>query len=172
MLIVASRYDYDPIRSKLVIRMETTVHGTCASELVSKIRERFKSLKENQVETQPFIDKISSVKGAMYFEEEDKKLQHAPDIRFYHEDAAWPGVVIEVSYAQKRKSLVDLADNYLLASDGGIRVLVGIDVEYKKLKEASISIWRLKMSLGDDGQPEDEVIQELNNEVNAPHDDW
>jgi hypothetical protein len=32
---------------------------------------------------------------------------------FMHKDAAWPGVVIEVSHSQK-KSLVDLADNYIL----------------------------------------------------------
>jgi hypothetical protein len=49
-----------------------------------------------------------------------------PDIRFHHKDAAWPGVVIEVSYSQKRKSLIDLAENYLL---DGIRVMVGIDLE-------------------------------------------
>jgi hypothetical protein len=68
------------------------------------------------------------------------------------------GVVIEVSYSQKWKSLIDLAENYLLESDGGIRVMVGLDLEYKKSKEASISIWRLKTSRGLDGQPEDEVI--------------
>ncbi len=80
--------------------------------------------------------------------------------------------LIEVSYSQKRKSLVDLAENYLLASDGGIRVMVGVDLEYKKSKEAGISIWRLKTSPGDDGQSKGEVIQELNNEVNMLHDDW
>lgn len=45
--------------------------------------------------------------------------------------------------------------------------MVGIDFDYKKSKAASISIWRLKISLGDDGQPEGEVIQELKNEVNS-----
>lgn len=48
--------------------------------------------------------------------------------------------VFEVSCSQKRKSLINLAENYLLASDGGIRVMFGIDLEYKKSKEASISI--------------------------------
>lgn len=65
---------------------------------------------------------------------------------------------------------MDLAENYLLASDGGIRVVVGIDLEYKKSKEASISVWRLKMSPGHDGQPEGEVIQDLDNEVYIPFD--
>ncbi|KAH8726976.1 hypothetical protein GQ44DRAFT_758501 [Phaeosphaeriaceae sp. PMI808] len=159
------RHDYDPIRSKLVIRMETTLHGTYASELVTEIKKRLRNLKKNQEETQPFIDNLVSLTGAIYFEEEGKKIRHVPDIRFHHEAAKWPGVVIEISYSQKRKSLPWLADNYILASDGGIRVVVGIDLEYRKSKEASISIWRLKTTLGHDGQLEGEVIQELDNEL-------
>lgn len=166
ILTVIHRYDYDPIGSKLIIRMSTTLHDTFASKLVTEIKKRLESLAKNQIQTRDFIKKISSVSGAIHFEEEGKKFKHVPDIRFHHEDAAWPGVVIEVSYSQKRKGLVDLAENYILASDGGIRVVVGIDLEYKKSKEASISIWRLKISPGDDGQPKGEVIQELDNEVN------
>ena len=165
MLIVVHRYDYDPIHSKLIIRMETTLHGTFATILGKKIEKELKNLKKNQVETRRFIKKISHVVGAIHFEDDGEKFKHVPDIRFHHEDAAWSGVVIEVSYSQKRKSLIDLAENYLLASDGGIRVMVGIDLEYKKSKEASISIWRLKTSPGHDGQPEGEVIQKLDNEV-------
>ena len=172
MLIVVRRYDYDPIRSKLIIRMTTTLHDTFAAELVTKIKEEFENLKKNQVETRRFINQISSVSGAIHFEDDGKKFKLVPDIRLHHKDAAWPGVVIEVSYSQKRKSLIDLAENYLLASDGGIRVMVGIDLEYKKSKEASISIWRLKTSPGHDGQPEGEVIQELDNEVHMSLDNW
>jgi hypothetical protein len=47
-----------------------------------------------------------------------------------------------------------------------------VDLEYKKSKEASISIWRLKTSPGHDGQPEGEVIQELDNEVSMHLDNW
>ena len=173
MLIVVRRYDYDPIRSQLIIRMATTLHDYFAAKLVKKIEEEFENLKKNQVETQRFINKIDSVNGAIHFEDDGKKFKHVPDIRLHHEDAAWPGVVIEVSYSQKRKSLIDLAENYLLASDGGIRVMVGIDLEYKKKsKEAGISIWRLKTSLGHDGQPEGKVIQELDNEVHMSLDNW
>lgn len=170
MLRVVRRYDYDPIGSKLIIRMTTTLHDTFASELVTQIKKGFENLKKSHVETQPFIDKISSLSGAMQFEDDGRMFKHVPDIRFHHQDAAWPGVIIEVSYSQKRKSLIDLAENYLLASDGGIRVMVGIDLEYKKSKEAGVSIWRLKTSRGLDGKPEGEVIQELDNEVYMPLD--
>jgi len=75
MLIVVRRYDYDPIGSKLIIRMTTTLHDTFASELVTEIKERYESLAKNQVETRPFIDKISSVSGAIHFEDDGKKIQ-------------------------------------------------------------------------------------------------
>jgi hypothetical protein len=61
---------------------------------------------------------------------------------------------------------------YLLVSDSGIRVIVRIDLEYKKSKEASISIWWLKTSPGHDRHPEGEVIQELDNEVSIHLDNW
>ena len=170
MLTVVYIYDYNPIGSKLIIRMATTLHNTFASKLATKIMERFESLAKNQVETRPFIDKLDSVNGAIHFEQDGKQFKHVPDIRFHHKDAAWPGVVLEISYSQKRKSLVDLAENYLLASNGGIRVMVGIDLDYKKSKEASISIWRLEISPCDDGELQGEVIQELDNEVSIFHD--
>jgi hypothetical protein len=77
------------------------------------------------------------VGSPIHFEEDGKKFKHVPDIRFHHKDTTWPGIIIEVSYSQKRKSLVDLAENSQLGSDGGIRLIVGMDLEYKKLKEAS-----------------------------------
>jgi hypothetical protein len=37
----------------------------------------------------------------MHFEEDGYKFRHEPDIRFHFEDAAWPGVVIEVVGVQE-----------------------------------------------------------------------
>ena len=48
---------------------------------------------------------------------------------FMHRDAAWPGVVIEVSHSQK-KSLVDLADtDIILGTYGGISEVVALDLD-------------------------------------------
>jgi hypothetical protein len=47
MLIVVRRYNYDPIGSKLIIRMTTTLHDTFASKLVTEIKERYESLAKN-----------------------------------------------------------------------------------------------------------------------------
>lgn len=51
-----------------------------------------------------------------------------------------PTLVIEASHPQKKKALVDLADNYILGTYGSISVVVGIDLDHKQLKEATISI--------------------------------
>ncbi len=76
-------------------------------------------------------------------------FQHEPDAVFEHIDAQYPGVVIEVSFTQKKKDLARLADSYILGSEGNIRVVVGLDIEYKTSskdpsKRATISMWRPK----------------------------
>jgi hypothetical protein len=47
-----------------------------------------------------------------------------------------------VSFSQKEKELKDLAEDYILGSDGNIRVVIGLDIEYKQSKKATISVWR------------------------------
>jgi len=47
-----------------------------------------------------------------------------------------------VSYSQKRKDLERLANDYILGSDSDIRVVMGLDIEYKTGKKATLSIWR------------------------------
>jgi hypothetical protein len=81
--------------------------------------------------------------------------QHEPDISFKHKDAKWPSVVIEVSYSQKRKDLWRLADDYIIGSDGNIKAVVGLDIEYRGPQTASLSIWRPQVKVSDeDGQKE------------------
>jgi hypothetical protein len=70
--------------------------------------------------------------------------RHHPDGSFGHEDASYPGLLIEVSHSQKRKDLPFLADDYILGSNGLIQVVIGIDLEYRKKKgmEAKVIVWR------------------------------
>lgn len=49
---------------------------------------------------------------------------------------------LKLSYSQKKKDLSRLAHDYILGSDVNIRVVVGIDVDYKGSKKASVSILR------------------------------
>ena len=69
-------------------------------------------------------------------------IQHEPDASFGHKDAKYPRVVIEISYSQKRKDLSRLADDYILESNGNVRIVVGLDIEYRESKRATLSVWR------------------------------
>jgi hypothetical protein len=65
-------------------------------------------------------------------DEEDMVLSkydaHEPDAAFIHLDAQWPCIVLEVSFSQKEKELNDLAEDYILGSDGNIRVVIGLNI--------------------------------------------
>jgi hypothetical protein len=67
--------------------------------------------------------------------------KNSPDASFKHVQAKYPGVVIEVSYSQKRLDLPLLAHDYITRSRGNIKVVVGIDVEYRG-KMSTLSVWR------------------------------
>lgn len=118
---------------------------------------------------------------------------HEPDAAFGLYDAQWPGVVIEVSYSQKSKMLKDLAEDYILGSNGNIRVVVGLEIEYRQSKKATLSIWRPQYVEHEDGQQDlvstetvwsqvtyspcprlrfaDELIQEFRNELGTMPED-
>ena len=74
-----------------------------------------------------------------------RRYQQVPDSQFWHEDARYPNVVLEVSYSQKSKNLPRIADNYIVDSAGSIGVVIGLDIEYKRSRRAAMFIWRPKI---------------------------
>lgn len=91
-------------------------------------------------------------------------ITRQPDAMFTHGDAHWPGVIIEVSYSQKTKDLPHLADDYILETNGSIRVVVGLYIDYKT-KKGTISMWRPCYVKNEQGQLELEATQTLCNQV-------
>jgi hypothetical protein len=51
--------------------------------------------------------------------------------------------VIEVAHSQRRKNLDYLADDYILGSDGKIRMMIGLDLDYPGVvsKRATLSVY-------------------------------
>ena len=94
------------------------------------------------------------------------KSKHEPDASFWHDDAQYPGIIIEVAYSQKRKRVGRLAEEYLLDSDASVQVVVGLDIEYGKegSRKATLSVWRTHVVHTDDGD-ELRVVQEIADEV-------
>jgi hypothetical protein len=48
--------------------------------------------------------------------------------------------------------LRDLAEDYILGSDGNIRAVVGLDIEYKQSRKATLSVWLPQSLENEDGQ--------------------
>lgn len=80
-----------------------------------------------------------------------KYNSHEPDAIFRPQGAQWPTVVIEVSFSQKQKDLKDLAEDYILGSDGNVLVVIGLDIEYRRSKRATLSVWRPRYEKDSDG---------------------
>jgi hypothetical protein len=159
---------YDPHREQYVLQMPTILHNTFVSKLVKEIEKMLHDLPDIRPDTRVLIENIQSMSGIeLTVLDKDGKpnIRHEPDMMFMYKHAAFPVLVIEVSHPQKKKALVDLADNYILGTYGGIGVVVGIDLDHKQSKEATLSIWRLK-NTNNDGEEEGEVIQVVDNQVN------
>lgn len=53
-----------------------------------------------------------------------------------------PGVVLEVCYPQKSKSVSYLADDYILNTDGSINIVITLDIDYQGSQRASFTVWK------------------------------
>ncbi len=60
------------------------------------------------------------------------KSKHEPDASFWHSGAQYSGVIVEITYSQKKRTLDRLAEDYLMDSDASVRVVVGLDMKYGK----------------------------------------
>jgi hypothetical protein len=48
--------------------------------------------------------------------------------------------------------LKDLAEDYILGSDGNIRAVVSLDIEYKQSRKATLSVWQPQFIKNEDRQ--------------------
>jgi hypothetical protein len=146
--------DYDDHTQQLILRMPTTVHETFIEQVVADILDQLRTLGLSGKPCAIFARHIKSLGSSrIVFQSsaesdptsdprsEKTYIRHEPDASFGHESARYPGVVIEVSYSQKRRSLTRLAEDYILESNGNIRFVVSLDIEYRGSKKATVSIW-------------------------------
>jgi hypothetical protein len=83
-----------------------------------------------------------------------RKSKYKPDASFWHKDARYPGVIIEVAYSQMKKRLHWLAEDYLLDSDANVRVVIGLDIAYGKGEscKATLTKWWTNLLHTPDGE--------------------
>ncbi|KAA6414449.1 MAG: hypothetical protein FRX48_01198 [Lasallia pustulata] len=148
------RYDYFSQVERFVLRMPSKVHEICVLRLVGQIDSQLEHYRvSGDPRNQAFAKDVCST-GAVDLElppDGDGHINiHTPDGSFWHLQATWPGVVIEVAFSQSPKDLGRLAWEYISDSDGGIQVVVGLDLAYNT-KEATLTVWRPVITTGEDG---------------------
>lgn len=151
--------------------MPTSVHELFIDSVEDAIRSRLKEIRNKSDRKALFARKVRPARSTeIRFPVDDAspstKSKYEPDASFWHDDAQYPGIIIEVAYAQKRKSLGRLAEDYLLDSDASVQVIVGLDIEYGKARsrKATLSIWRAQIVHAADGD-ELRAVQEIADEV-------
>ncbi|KAL3490935.1 hypothetical protein BJX62DRAFT_225614 [Aspergillus germanicus] len=130
-----SRYDYDPHRSRLTIRMPTALHETFCVEVVSEITRQLDMIKNSGCSEAAFVREIKPFAFSRIELPENENglvtyILRESDASFGHIEAQYLSVFIGIAYSQKRQAVRDLADDYILCTDGSINVV------------ATISIWR------------------------------
>lgn len=165
------RYDYNGENHHLVIRMPTGVHEFFIDGVEDEIRSQLKVIRNGSGKKACFARKVRPARSTeIFFPVENapssRKSRYEPDASFWHDDARYPGVIIEVAYSQDKKLLDRRAENYLLDSDASVRVVVGLDIEYggKGTRRASLSVWRVRIFPTQDGD-EMRVVKEVADEV-------
>ncbi|KAH3169823.1 hypothetical protein KXW84_003764 [Aspergillus fumigatus] len=153
---LGASFDYDPLRSRLAIRMPTPVHEIFCANVVHNIMkqlERFEQCNRPEARYAKEIQHFASSRLELPDQTDDgttKYIRREPDASFGHRLARFPGVIIEVCYAQKARQINSLADDYILCSDGSVNVVICLDIEYRASRKATLSIWRPQVILRDD----------------------
>lgn len=172
-----TRYDYDYRCQELVIRMPTGLHNTFIKNVSDDISDQLQTLAENGNSTTALFARSIICQFATRIEHnvglgttgarpQFGAVRNEPDLACGHKLARYSGVVIEVSYSQKAKSLSWLAENYILDSEANTRVVVGLDIEYLGSKKATMSVWRPQIINSDigNGNTQDLIVHQVTRE--------
>ncbi|KAH8655620.1 hypothetical protein BX600DRAFT_70857 [Xylariales sp. PMI_506] len=169
------RFDYDPRSELLCIRMPAPVHDALATFVANEIHESVRAIRHLSNSAGDFATHIVNVGSSRIWLREEAaegdeprppRLQRQPDAQFQHRKATYPGVVLEVSYSQDGKDLKKLAWDYIQCSDGDIKVVIGIDINYGSAA-STVSLWRPKY-IWEEGEELLDVEPEIDSQVCDP----
>jgi hypothetical protein len=108
-MIVYQRYDYlpGPI-PRLIIRMPHPTHEVFGDLVTQAIQDQLDDImkKPEACNIHNLVKNIQCGRSmTVKLFEGTRRYEQAPDSQFWHEDARYPNVVLEVSYSQKSKNL-------------------------------------------------------------------
>ncbi|KAH8648714.1 hypothetical protein BGZ60DRAFT_534855 [Tricladium varicosporioides] len=163
------RYDYNSSTEALTLRIPSYLHEVFLASVVEEIQSKLRAFTSTESRSKAFAEKVKhygSCRLDLQSGNNDSQviIRREPDAMFNHCDAHWPGVIIEVSYSQKTKAIPHLADDYILETNGSVRVVIGLDIDYKT-KKGTISMWRPGYVKNKQGELELEATQTLYNQI-------
>lgn len=168
------RHDYDPDRELLATRMPSPTHEVFSRSLAKHLQDQLDKIARREDEAGRFASNIISGGTARILLQEEtsgrgessRPRRRQPDEQFLHKDATYPGVVIEVSYSQDGRDLRRLAQDYILYSNGDIKLVIGIDI-INEDKECTVSSWRPRYTRVVDDFDDLQVVQEVERGVSC-----
>ncbi|KAF2220216.1 hypothetical protein BDZ85DRAFT_267365 [Elsinoe ampelina] len=153
------RYDYDPVRQRLTLRMPSSPHDSLARRLGYLIYDQLKDVAAGDDKASEFARNVHLVGSAdITYEISGARKITQPDESFKHDEMAFPGVILEMAFSQTLKDLRRKAKDHIYDSDGNIRAVVGLKLPYgvdASQKIATLHVWRPEVSAtGPTGQLE------------------
>ncbi|KIY01894.1 uncharacterized protein Z520_02032 [Fonsecaea multimorphosa CBS 102226] len=135
------RYDYFPRTSLFVLRMAaSSQHESLQEGFCEFVKRELRRLYSGDLARETFVDQIHNECHTAI--REGKIGSHSPDAQFGHEQAQYPGVVLEVAYPQKSKDLPELARIYITEGYRGTQLVVALDQDYQRSKKIVLKTWR------------------------------
>lgn len=128
--------------------MPSALHDVFCAKVVEEISRQLKQLEQREGRHAEFVKEVQHLATSRIMiptetrEGEQTYSKREPDASFTHRLARFPGVIIEVCYSQKSRCVSHLADEYILNTDGSVNAVVALDIDYKRSKKATITVWR------------------------------
>jgi len=136
--------DYNPNTLEFVVRMPLCVHEHLGRAIEEAIKDQLDIVRGGNNQAATLARKIGNYGSTSIFLEDGTRRD--PDGQLRYEGARWPTFIIEVANSQSKKGggkdLSKLADQYITESSGNIQAVLGIFLDYRSTKKATLSIWR------------------------------
>ncbi|OAA33796.1 hypothetical protein AAL_01261 [Moelleriella libera RCEF 2490] len=143
---------FDCYSTFIRVRMPTTIHDAFCRGLEDEYRTQKLQYERDFVDIRLAGSSDVSLSG--------RKQSRSPDIQFRHLLHAKPRVIIEVAYSQSLKELRDVAEDYILETDGQVRRVYGIKLSPLGGKPLTISEWRPKITPSDNPDFDEDIRAE------------
>ena len=165
--LTVQSYDYDAFRCQFTLRQTfKPSHAVFKNRVVGHIESQLDRLRSSSnLDVATHAGKIMNMgsshirfhlDNAMVYESDqrcsesvtasDKEQYRCPDCSFRHRNCRDSSVVIEISHPQKRLAMNCLAEDYIFGTNGNIKVVIGLHIEYQGRQKATMSVWVPKIT--------------------------